>query len=230
MKKVLGPEDTIQMKKQSKTNKKKKSGKKQRREDWSFKVIIISLLIILVPTILLGFSIYRAYRSTGRPIVGQRFVGDLAPSLEKKDLKILEDKFSEIEGVKAVDLNLKTATLRVYLEMDEDVSKDAFASKLQTAEEILYSLYDKEQYFTAEGTKLQYDFEMYAHRLSEEDPIILTHYKTSRMDKAMSQFLSEPVSEEMAEDLREREKAREEEASEEKDPDKPDIQEDEGGE
>lgn len=229
MKKVLGPEDTIQIKKQKPTKKRSQAPKKKKqskkvnlRDDWSFKAIIISLVIILVPTLLLTFSIYRAYRSTGRPIVGQRFVGDLDPSLEKKDLKAIKENLMDIEGVKEVDVNLKTATLRIYLEMNDDLGKDLFTGKAEEAQKLLYSLYDEKLYFTADGTKLQYDFEIYAYRLGEE-PIILTHYKTSRMKEAHQQFLSDPASEEMAEYLLEQEKLREEEEAREKEEPEADL-------
>ena len=71
MKKVIGPEETIQMEttKPKKQAPQKGPKKVNRREDWSFKAIVISLVLILVPSTLLGISIYRAYRSTGKSIV-----------------------------------------------------------------------------------------------------------------------------------------------------------------
>lgn len=224
MKKVIGPEETIQMEttKPKKQAPQKGPKKVNRREDWSFKAIVISLVLILVPSTLLGISIYRAYRSTGKPIVGQRFVGDLDPSIDKKDIKKLEEALLDIDGVKDAEVVLKTATLRIYLETDENTSKDAFASKAETAEKILYSHLDKERYFTAQDTQLQYDFEIYVHRLDEENPVIFTRHKSSRMEKAKEQFLTDPLSKEMAEDLRERDKLREQE-KEQKKSETPDI-------
>lgn len=211
MKKIIGPDDSTQeykvpvedQKKRSKrkeTNNKRPKNKKSRTKDWSFYAIIISLILLIIPTVFFGITLYRAYSETGNPVIGHRFDNDLKPKITSEDLSSLEDSFQDIEGVDGVDVQLQTATLRVYLDMGES-DKEAHKKATESAKEIIYESLNPEEYFTAFDSQLQYDYELYAHNELGEEMTIYLLNKTSRMEKEHGQYLSDPVSAEMVEEL-----------------------------
>ncbi|CAM3592669.1 hypothetical protein ERUR111494_01700 [Erysipelothrix urinaevulpis] len=223
MKKIIGPEkeNTVEItpiKDVKKTAPKKDNGKNKQpktkgkrakfaskdgrgKRDWSFYAIVVSLIIILIPTLIVGVTLFRATRGTGKPIIGHRFDNDLAPKIEKDDMSALQQSLESIKGVEKVNVELKTATLRIYLDMPQESDKKAVEAAANEAEKILNSKFDPKQYFSAEGSKLQYDYEIYTYNELSEDSLIYIINKTSRMTKANKQYLSEPVSKEMRDEL-----------------------------
>lgn len=212
MKKTIGPDNSTQEfetvvespKRPRNNNNNKKNKKvpnKDGKKDWSFYAIVICLVIILIPSLFVGITIFRASKGTGRPVFGHRFDNDLKPKIEKNDLKQLETNLAKIENVDKISVELKTATVRIYLNMPEVKDKEVIAKAGNQAEEILLSDLDVASYFTATESQLQYDYEIYAHNTPGEDAIIYLVNKTSRMEKAHKQYLSDPVSKEMVDEL-----------------------------
>ena len=219
MKKVLGPMDSTEefevidrnpVKKEEvrerqvtkkKRDPKKIRGNKKRTKDWSFYAIIISLVIILIPTVYMGVSLYRAYTETGRPVIGHRFDNYLAPKIEESDVSELQSSLETLEGVDAVNVELSTATVRIYLQLPEETGKETIEAKAREAETLLFENLSLEDYFTSFDSQLQYDYEIYVYDpLGEETTMYLLN-KSSRMEEANSQYLSEPVSQEMVDEI-----------------------------
>lgn len=223
MKKVVGPMDSTEeykvvveepnnKKKVKKTqssgnnNKKKPKKKKPKRKvnrvrDWSFIAIVVSLLIILIPTAYMGVTLYRAYSDTSRPIIGSRFDNDLSPKVEEEQVTEIQTKLEALDGVGNVTVELTTATFRIYLELPAESAKETFSGKASEAQSILYEVLNEEEYFTADESKLQYDYEIYAHDALGDETIVYLLNKSSRMESANSQFLSDPVSQDMVDEV-----------------------------
>ena len=85
--------------------------------------------------------------------------------------------------------------------MPKESDKKAIEVAAVEAEKILNNNFDPKQYFTADGSKLQYDYEIYSYNELEEESLIYIVNKTSRMTKANKQYLSEPISKEMRDEL-----------------------------
>lgn len=206
MKKIIGPEETRQIPVQkqqadSAQKKTKKSPQKtNRKKDWSYYAIIASIILILIPTIFLGVTLWKASKGTGKPVFGTRFNNDLQPEITKEALETLKTDIASIEGVDSVEVQLTTATLRINISMPEGAEKDVYPEIAEIAEEKTFSQLPVETYFTSEDTKLQYDYEIYVYHLGE-NPLIYTRYKSSRNSEPHKQFLTDAISPEMAEEL-----------------------------
>lgn len=174
--------------KRKKTNKKKK-------HDWSFHVIIISLIVIAIPTVFLGYHILGAASNTGKPIFGNRFKGDLSQKIEAQDLKSVQDKIATIEGVDTVEINLISATVRISMRASESVNKEQFAKIADEAMASLVEKYPIDTYFTVSESEKMYDFEISVYNTSsptEENPITLYLIsKSSASESIHKQYLSD---------------------------------------
>lgn len=205
MKKVIGPEETreIPVQKtspQREPEKKTPKKKVERTKDWSYYAIIASLILILIPSIFLGVTIWKASKGTGEPVFGSRFKNDLAPAIEKENISNLETELLTIDGVESVDVVLKTATLRIHIPVSAETDKEKYETIAKRVEDKLYEVLPKEQYFQMIDTQMQYDYEVYVYHLGET-PTIYTRYKSSRSTEPQTQFLSDAASPEMAEAL-----------------------------
>lgn len=62
-----------------------------------------------------------AYINTGKPINGNRFMNDLDPAIENSQITTINDSIKGISGVEKVDIILRTATFRVYVDVKDDI-------------------------------------------------------------------------------------------------------------
>lgn len=200
-KRVVKKQNRKPDKKVNKNDPRKPKKKVSRTKDWSFWAIIISLIIILVPAVYMGVTLYRAYTETGRPVIGHRFDNDLVPTIEEENLNTLQTKLESIEAVDSVKVHLTTATLRIYLELPEASDKEAFKDKALQAETILLEEFSVEDYFTASDSQLQYDYEIYAHDVLGEETVVFLLNKSSRMEAPNSQYLSDARSQEAVDEI-----------------------------
>ena len=204
MKKVLGPMDSTEeydVIVEEPDKKKKVKTDKKRTRDWSFFAIVISLIIILVPSIYMGVILWNAKQETDSPVIGHRFDNDLSPTIESESLPALKAKLEALDSVDKVSVELTTATVRIYLELPEGSEKRDYKEKALEAEAVLYESFSLEDYFTASDTQEQYDYEIYAHDALGEETIIYLLNKSSRMEVAKGQYLSEPVSQDMVDEI-----------------------------
>lgn len=180
---------------------KRPRGNKKRTKDWSFYAIVICLIVIIIPAIYMGVSLYRAYTETGRPVIGHRFDNDLSPRIEDDDVSTLQSSLETIEGVDAVNVELTTATVRIYMQLPAESGNEIIAAKAHEAEALLFENLSREDYFTSLDSQLQYDYEIYAHDPLGEEATMYLLNKSSRMEEANAQYLSAPASQEMVDEI-----------------------------
>lgn len=186
------------MTQQRRTSKKPKKSTNKRT-----KVIFwICLTLIMVPCAVLGWILISAALDTGSPILGKRYQGDLDPAITKTELASVKSATEAVSGVESVDVQLATATLRVYADVADSATAD---QEKETATQIynaVTGILDANTYFTQADGKKMYDLEVHVYNLAKnrdsDSFAYVVETKTSSMDAPIQQVLSEPIDAELA--------------------------------
>lgn len=168
----------------------------------AFYAIVISLLILAIPTSFILYTGITSLMGRGKPIVGKRFANDQDPKITEASLNTVVTSLKSLEGVSNVDYNLQTGTLRIYI-LNEDANKDSLGKKLKEAFDVVVSELSVETYFTQSGVKKQYDLEIHGfNQLKPTDETIESYVygiyvKNASMTEPYYQTLTTPLSQEM---------------------------------
>lgn len=179
----------------------------------------VAITILLIPFLVFGFILYRDSSQTGVPVVGDRFKDGLNPEITSEQLSEVESKLVD-ELIVKKKVSLKSATLRIYLEVDGELSKEQIKTLADTTYDSTIEVLPLDPYFTLDGTRKQYDLEIHVYNNVEDrttpEFVYYQIMKTSSMEKLTGQFLSDAVDpsfkDEVLENLAEKEKAAAEEA------------------
>lgn len=181
---------------------KKKSNKKL---DASTMIIIVGLIIIMIPFLVLGYILLSDSMKTGSPITGDRFVNDLDPAITETDLSSMNASIQNIDGVEEVECILKTATLRIYVDVDDNKTSEEVQTMTESIYEVVTDELDEATYFSQNGSKKMYDLEVHVYNLKEnrdsDDFVYVIANKNSSMEKMAIQVVSEPKDPDLAKEL-----------------------------
>ncbi|MBW9212848.1 MULTISPECIES: hypothetical protein [Terrabacteria group] len=174
-------------------------------------LFVVLLVLILLPFAYFGWTFLSSYMESKSPVLGNRFKGDLNPAIQKEQLSKIDETIAKIDGVQGREVHLKTATLRVYLDMKDDTSADTLKKKTTEAYQAITKVLPVETYFTQKDGKKMYDVEIHAYNTSDSTKkgfaYVLTT-KNSLMKAPSQQLVSKPVNEEVAKSLRDAVEAR----------------------
>ena len=191
-------------KKNDKKETKKNAGKQSHILVW------IAAAVILIPTILVGVVVMTSTENSGTPVVGSRFSEtDLNPAITDDQITQIEAAMKELDYAESVEVNLKSATLRINIDLDDIV--DEVDEEL--VEKLASQAYDKvdailpvETYFTQQSDAKMYDLSINVYNYSSFDEehtedhwIYVCLTKTSASEKSVVDVLSVPRDEETAE-------------------------------
>lgn len=181
---------------------KKKSNKKL---DASTMIIIVGLIIIMIPFLVLGYILLSDSMKTGSPITGDRFVNDLDPAITETDLSSINSSIQNIDGIETVECVLKTATLRIYVDVDDNKTSEEVQTMTASIYEVVTDELDEATYFSQNGSKKMYDLEVHVYNLKENrdsnDFVYVIANKNSSMEKMAIQIVSEPKDPDLAKEL-----------------------------
>ncbi|MFV0255674.1 MAG: hypothetical protein ACK5G7_06070 [Erysipelotrichaceae bacterium] len=191
-------------KKKTKT-KVKNNKKKQPRNIKLPWLLIVVIALIAIPGVIFGGILLSAQMQTGIPQIGDRFDGQLTNELTSDDMNIIKENVSAIEGVESVTVEFKVATVRIYIDNNDDASKESIKALNEAAYAALDALYPIADYFTTtEDGISQYDLEIYGYNVlegpfeTEENPdglpvrYIYRLVKNSPQDKFLHENISTP--------------------------------------
>lgn len=161
----------------------------------SKKTTIILSIVLFTPFVIFGGILLRDTLIKGQPVEGSRFKDELAHEITKEQLKEIEEAIPE-EMILKQEVSLKSATLRVYIEVSSELSWEIM-------EELGYRVYDKvveilpaETYFTNSEDNKQYDLEINVNNdvedLDSDDFLYLQIMKNGGMESAKHAWLSDP--------------------------------------
>ncbi len=188
------------------TQKKKTVKKSKRKLDRTSKIILIGSAIIIVPFLIFGFILLSATFNTGKPIFGDRFKGDLDPAITNANMSDISAKIKSESGVEKVDVELASATLRVYVDISDSASKEDATKIANAAYDAVTSVLPAGTYFTLRDNMKMYDLEIHVYNLSKDRDsdnfVYVIENKSSTMTEPRIQVVSDPLDAELAQQLR----------------------------
>lgn len=132
-------------------------------------IYIIAIVVIIVPLLLLGVVYFSTKENAGSPTVGDRFETSLDPAIERTQLEEIE-KALVYNDVENVEVNLKSATLRITLDTKDNVGSDRITTILKDAYKKVDAILPVKTYFMNQENKKMYDLDIHAYNfLAEED-------------------------------------------------------------
>ena len=185
----------------------------QRKLRWQYFIIIPAIIIALSAGLFLGYQAVNASLGKGQPVVGSRFNNDLDPAISQDSITKITEDLKAMNGVKDAKIVLKSATLRVYIEID--TNRDAnITANLQNAYDIVTKELKVEDYFSIKGLQKNYDLEIHGYnQVPSEDNkgyIYGVLVKGSNMLEPSTQILTKPQSQDVVDYFYEEEKRKDE--------------------
>lgn len=148
----------------------KKTQKKNTESKQGHKLVWFTLIIIAIPVVIVAYVLLTSMGGQGKPVVGNRFNGeDLNPSITEEAMNSIQEQVSGIGGVEEVTINLKSATLRVHLNMDDSYTQDQIQAASDQAYEIVAATLPIDQYFTNREDAKMYDLEIDVYNYIVDD-------------------------------------------------------------
>lgn len=182
---------------------------KKKKIDRSSLIILITLIVIGIPCIIVGYELIHAQLGTHSPVIGNRYENDLSHEISKDQLTSVEDSMKSIGSVEDVEVNLATTTLRIYLNYEDNATKEDIEAGVNQAYEKLGSILDMTTYFSQASGEKMYDLEIHGYNnvefASKDDGSYIYYIlnKSSSMEAPHVQLVSEPLDPELAASLRE---------------------------
>ena len=137
------------------------------------KLVWFTLIIIAIPFVIVAYVLLTSMGGQDEPVVGNRFNGgDLDPAITNEAMTSIQEQVAAIGGVEEATVNLKSATLRVHLNMDDSYNQDQIQAASDQAYQIVASVLPIEQYFTNREDAKMYDLEIdvYNYIVDESHP------------------------------------------------------------
>ena len=123
-------------------------------------IYIIAIVVIIVPLLLLGVVYFSTKENAGSPTFGDRFETSLDPAIERTQLKEIE-KALVYNDVENVEVNLKSATLRITLDTKDNVGSDRITAILKDAYKKVDAILPVKTYFMNQENKKMYDLDIH---------------------------------------------------------------------
>ena len=180
--------------------------KVRRREIRTLVIFWICFILLLIPAAFMAWMLISAALDTGSPIIGDRYKGDLEPAITKNDLDTIASNTKNLSGVEDSFINLATATLRVYADIDDNANVDTAKSTATRIFNEVTNVLTPSVYFTQSEGKKMYDLEIHVFTSNDREKasnfVYVIETKTSSMEQPIQQVVSEPLDASLAQRLR----------------------------
>lgn len=194
-----------------------RKGKIKKNRHFTGLLFWVCLILLAAPFVVLGWILLSSQMDNNTPVLGSRYEGDLDPAITKSLLQEVTTAVANIEDIESSDVQLATATLRVYINTHDNADEEAIKDKATKAYEVVSGILDPNVYFTQQDGKKMYDLEIHVSNLLErgDNPnfIYVIQTKTSSMKEPKAQVVSAPRNAELAQQLRDDVVKREQEAA-----------------
>ena len=181
---------------------------KKRRSSRTALVFWICLILVLAPAVILGWILFSSSMNTHKPVLGNRYEGDLNPAIKSDQISQIKTKTEGIEGVQSVDIEMATATLRVYADIADDATSDTATATADSIYKAVSEVLDPTVYFKKTDSEKMYDLEIHVYTTPErtgasgENFVYVIETKTSSMDAPEAQVVSTAKDPTLAQQLR----------------------------
>ncbi len=170
----------------------------------------VTIIIIAIPCLILMYIFIGSRESSSTPVEGTRFKNALDPKITEEDLKALESSL-KLDNAEAIEINLKSATLRININAKDDLSQKAIKKLITDTYKKVDEKLPVKTYFTnkenGDNVVKMYDLEISAYNYipeKEEDKkgqIHLSRVKNSSAEKPVDDVLSSPRDKQSAEEI-----------------------------
>ena len=170
----------------------------------------VTIIIIAIPCLILMYIFIGSRESSSTPVEGTRFKNALDPKITEEDLKALESSL-KFDNAEAIEINLKSATLRININAKDDLSQKAIKKLITDTYKKVDEKLPVKTYFTnkenGDNVVKMYDLEISAYNYipeKEEDKkgqIHLSRVKNSSAEKPVDDVLSSPKDKQSAEEI-----------------------------
>jgi len=168
-------------------------------------MIIIGSCIVLIPLLIFAIILISAQLSTGSPIIGNRFKGDLDPEITSSMRKDLQESIKTISGVEDCEIVLETAQFRVNVKTSATATDESAKALATTVYQKVNEKLPISTYFTSTAEKKMYDLSISVYNQLNNDDGKQIYYlltKNSKMSEPSIQLVSKPLDENLAKELR----------------------------
>lgn len=160
---------------------------------------LIALTLLLTPVLGFGYIIYRDSSQTGEPVIGSRYDNHLEPKITEDQLSALKASLNN-EAILNTKVSLKSSTLRIYLEVDQETSKESIKELGSTIYDLVAEKLSIETYFTNDGGRKMYDLEIHIYNnvadKTSEDFVYFEIIKSSSNEERLEEFITDAKDEE----------------------------------
>ncbi len=174
----------------------------------------ITLIIIAIPCIILAYILIGSREGSTSPVVGSRFDNALDPEITTQDLNALKESL-QFEDAQAIEINLKSATLRITIDTRDDMTQEEMNALLVSAYDKVVEKLPVATYFTnqkrGEGEEedivKMYDLEISVYNFIPENEeqkasqIHLSRSKNAASEELIDDVLTSPRDEQSANDI-----------------------------
>lgn len=144
--------------------------KKNKKPKQGHKIVWFTLVIILIPVAIIGYVLLTSLGGQNEPVVGNRFDSkDLNPAISNDQIDQVQNAVSSIGGVESVEVNLKSATLRISIDIADSSSAESCNAIAQEAYNQVVAILPAETYFTNTEEAKMYDLEIDAYNFLLDD-------------------------------------------------------------
>ncbi len=129
----------------------------------------LALIVMALPIGYIGNQIITAQMGQGQPVEGERYTGDLDPKIEQSQIDTVVSELKGIDGVEDVSANLISATLRVHIDVKDDMNEESVKKTLGASWGLLKETLPEETYFTNQEDVKMYDLEIDCYNFIVDD-------------------------------------------------------------
>lgn len=196
--------------KKMKTNKNKEKidvNKVKKEPNW---LLRITLAIIIIPLLVIAVILLTSMDKSNTPVVADRFDDQLDPEI--KDSQIDEIKKTLVyDNVDSVEVNLKSATLRILIDANDGVDRAGVEALANDAYSKVSNILPISTYFTNQTkndkTVKMYDLEIHVYNLipdenSQGTQIYAKKYKNAPSETEGMDWISECKNQEVCDEIK----------------------------
>ena len=156
-----------------KKKEKKQQGMKKQGEKQSHLLVWIAAAVILIPTLIVGIVVMTSTENSGEPVVGSRFSeNDLDPAISEDAITQVQEAMQGLDYVESVEVNLKSATLRININLEDQVDEadqDLVENIAQDAYDAVNEILPVDTYFSQKEDGKMYDLSINVYNYSSFD-------------------------------------------------------------
>lgn len=187
---------------------KRVSKPKRQKVKQGHKLVWLTLVIILIPLLVVGYVLMTSAKESDQPVEGSRFgANDLNPKIQQSQMNAIQGDLMGIGGIETATIDLKSATLRVHLNMADSADNDTLEAAANQAFDIVNNYLPIETYFTNSADGKNYDLEIDSYNYLVDDAHPMEGWRFVKLSKSgagnkVIDHITQPKNPELAEQVK----------------------------